>query len=270
MRDVFFEDLRRRVLKYIDDLQAQHQQELLGNLSGSELPNAFDSDSESDGENNRDEDNPSKAAQERKQERIKQHLEEKWSFPEIPGRMTPPAAVEFEFMKALISILMLDDVVTEQVEALRDRMCQKLKLSSFLHGLSFESPCFPLILRNVTCPWCCVASHVDVTSHPTKAPGLWVCQHCNRYYDKDAMQARLVDLLHSIVQAWQSQEIVCKKCRGLQTTKMQTFCECFGRYRLRFTDKDFRLVLRVLGSLTGPHDLPWLQQTIDMYKFTVK
>eukprot|EP00930_Biecheleria_cincta_P017416 TRINITY_DN1385_c0_g1_i1.p1 TRINITY_DN1385_c0_g1~~TRINITY_DN1385_c0_g1_i1.p1 ORF type:complete len:2608 (-),score=472.89 TRINITY_DN1385_c0_g1_i1:198-7172(-) len=272
VRDVFFEDLRRRVLKYIDDLQTQHQNEMSGNFGGTELLDAFNSDSESEDEEetNRGEDSVNEAAQARKQQRIKQHLEEKWSFPEIPGRMSPPAAVEFEFMKALISILMLDEVVIDQVEALRDRMCQKLKMSSFLHGLSFESPCFPLILRNVTCPWCCVASHVDVTSHPANAPGLWVCQNCNKYYDKDAMQARLVDLLHSIVQAWQSQEVVCKKCKGLRTAKMQNFCECFGRYQLRFTDKDFRLVVKVLGTLTGPHDLPWLRQTIDLYKLAVQ
>jgi len=219
-----------------------------------------DSEEEDDG----DDDNLH-AKHARKQERLRRHLEQKWSFPEVPGRKAPPSSVDFEFMRALIQILMLEECIVDQVQSLRDKMCQKLRVSAFSHGLDFESPCFPLILRDVTCPWCCVASHVDVTSHLSKGPGLWVCVHCERNYDKDGMQARLVELLQSAVQAWQSQEITCKKCRGLRTAQMQTFCECFGRYQVRFDAKDFRLVLRVLRSLTGPHDLPWLREMLELY-----
>ena len=71
-----------------------------------------------------------------------------------------------------------------QVDQLRDAMCQVVRVSSFQHGLDFESSAFPLILRDVSCQKCCAASHVDVTSHPTRGPGLWVCGRCNSNYDK--------------------------------------------------------------------------------------
>merc|ERR1712086_807238 len=126
-------------------------------------------------------------------------------------------------MRSLIQIFELEDWLKEETMALRDRLCQKLGLSNFT-SVSFKNPCFPMLLRDLPCPWCCVASHVDVTSHPSRGPGLWVCLHCDRLYDKDAVQARLVSTFESIVQAWQSQEITCLKCRRLNTTQIQTFC----------------------------------------------
>jgi len=263
----FFEDLRRRVLHYLDELQAQQQRELPGGLKGQSTrlmaPALGGELSESSGGES-DEDEP--AAQERKAERLRRHVERKWSFPDIPGRRAPPNSVEFEFMRSLIQIFQLEEWLGDQALALRDRMCQKLRLSTFAASAAFESPCFPLILRDLTCPWCCVASHVDVTSHATRGPGLWVCQNCERLYDKDAVQARLVGLFESQIQAWQSQEIVCTKCRRLKTTQMQNFCECYGRFTGRFTAGDFLLVVRVLRSLVVPHDLPWLGEVLDMHE----
>ncbi|CAK0862583.1 unnamed protein product [Prorocentrum cordatum] len=113
-------------------------------------------------------------------------------------------------------------------------------------------------------PWCSVASPVDVTSHHAKGPGLWVCPSCDHLYDKEAIQSRLVGLLESVVQAWQSQEISCKKCKRLKPSRMQTHCECFGRFEVNFTEEDFELVLHVLRSLCAPHDLPSLQEALDL------
>jgi hypothetical protein len=260
VQDVFFEELRRRILRYLDELQVQQQREreLGGSSSAAAIAEGLLA---SDSEDEAGDDDEREA---RRTERLRKHLEQKWSFPDIPGRRAPPASVDFEFMRAIIQILMLEECILDQVQALRDRMCQKLRVSSFQHGLGFESPCFPLILRDVTCQWCYVASHVDVMSHVTKGPGLWVCTHCNRNYDKDAMQARLVELLQNIVQAWQSQEIICIKCQGFRTAHIQNFCDCFGRFQVKFNAADFRLVLRVMRSLTGPHDLPWLNEMLDL------
>jgi len=267
IKETFFGDIRRRILKYLDDIQVQQQREIPKGLAETTRDTRDDdeggSDSDEDGECV-DPDDP--VAQERKAERLRRHLEQKWSFPDVPGRRAAPDSVELEFMRALITIFTLEDTLTDEVHRLRERMCQKLRMSSFGSASStFESPCFPLILRDVACPWCCVASHVDVTSHPSRGPGLWVCHNCERLYDKDAVQARLVDMLENVAQAWQSQEIHCKKCRRLRTAHLQTFCECFGRFEVRFKAADFRMVLQVLRSLVVPHDLPWLGEMVRHY-----
>jgi hypothetical protein len=263
----FFTDLRRRVLVYIDEMQAQQQQEAVS-LSGDSKQqqrlsdmagNASESSEDEDGEE------PGPAMEARKAERLRRHLEQKWSFPDTPGRCFPPESVEFEFMRSLIQIFELEDWLKEETMEFRDRLCKKLGLSNFT-STSFKNPCFPMLLRDLPCPWCCVASHVDVTSHPSRGPGLWVCLHCDRLYDKDAVQARLVSTFESIVQAWQSQEITCLKCRRLNTTQIQTFCSCFGRFRLRFNGADFRLLFRVLKSLVLPHDMPWLGEVLEMHE----
>eukprot|EP00933_Yihiella_yeosuensis_P038125 TRINITY_DN32083_c0_g1_i1.p1 TRINITY_DN32083_c0_g1~~TRINITY_DN32083_c0_g1_i1.p1 ORF type:complete len:1712 (+),score=398.84 TRINITY_DN32083_c0_g1_i1:592-5136(+) len=266
VKSEFFEGLRRRVLRYQDELQAQKEREVPSGGAASSTGMAegiLGSDSEEE-DDDMDEDER-QAAKARRQERLRKHLKEKWDFPDIPGRKAPPETVDVEFMRAIVQVFMLEECIADEVSALRDRMCQKSRVSSFKHGLKYQSPCFPLILRDVTCPWCQVSSHIDITSHTYKGPGLWECCHCERCYDKDTIQAQLVDLLHTIVQAWQSQEINCRKCKGLREAKLQTFCECFGRFQVRFSDSDFRMVLRVLRSLTGTHDLPWLKEMLDIY-----
>lgn len=266
LRGEFFDDLRRRVLSYLDELQVQQQRELPGGVVV-EHPDPRSKPVNPDGsDSSEDEDADGPVARARKAEQLRRHLEQKWSFPDIPGRRSAPGAVDLEFMRALIQIFQLEECLEDQVMALRDRMCQKISVSSFNLGLAFENPCFPLILRDVTCPWCCVATHVDVMSHPTRGPGLWICPNCDRLYDRDGMQARLVGLLESVVQAWQSQEITCRKCRRLKTSRLQTFCECFGRFEERFSAVDFQMILRVLRTLVAPHDLPWLSEMLDFHE----
>jgi hypothetical protein len=255
----FFLGLKHRMLKYIDDLQAQHQRELPGGLHmDTVLPGpAEDSDSG-------DEDGPQSA--ERKAERRRRHLEQKWSFPVLPGRRTIPGSLDFEFMRTLVQVLQLEDCLSEEVYFLRDEICKKIKMSNFSAGIAFENPCFPLILRDVCCPWCCSSLHIDITSHPYVKPGHWLCKNCQKTYDKDAVQARLVEMLETVIQAWQSQEITCKKCKHLQSTLMQSSCECFGRFQARFNVDDFHLVFKILQSLVVPHQLSWLGEMLDLYK----
>jgi DNA polymerase epsilon subunit 1 len=248
-------------------LQAQQQNEVPGGLSGDSV---FAHESESEGS---DDELDEQRADERKAARTRRHLEQKWSFPLMPGRRLPAKSLDLEFMKALVQVLSLEECLAEQVYGLRERICQKLKVSSFGKGIAFENPCFPLILRDVVCPWCSATAHIDITSHPTKlqdsgrhVPGQWICLHCKKAYDKDAVQARLVDLLETVVQAWQSQEITCRKCHRLRQSLMQTTCECFGLFQARFKVEDYKLVLRILRSLVVAHDLPWLGETLDVYE----
>eukprot|EP00445_Apocalathium_hangoei_P088550 CAMPEP_0204203814 /NCGR_PEP_ID=MMETSP0361-20130328/69199_1 /ASSEMBLY_ACC=CAM_ASM_000343 /TAXON_ID=268821 /ORGANISM="Scrippsiella Hangoei, Strain SHTV-5" /LENGTH=970 /DNA_ID=CAMNT_0051166833 /DNA_START=29 /DNA_END=2936 /DNA_ORIENTATION=- len=227
----FFSDLRRRVLHYMEVMQMQQQRELPGNFGDSKQ--TFEAD-EDFGDSSEDEQHGTQDRQLRKAERLRRHLEAKWSFPEIPGRRAVPGSIEMEFMRALIQIFQLEETLADQVVALRERMCQKLRLSAFgVAANVFENPCFPLVLRDVVCPWCHTASHVDVTSHASRGPGLWTCTNCERFYEKDVMQGMLVALLENVVQAWQAAGGLLQEVQGLQ--------------ELPHPD-----VLRLLRSLPGP------------------
>eukprot|EP00434_Breviolum_minutum_P026032 symbB.v1.2.023011.t1/scaffold2079.1/size90222/4 len=265
IKTTWFQETRKQMIDYVSDLQARRLKELSQELRDLDLLPGEESEAEDDIIPGRDAEDPHAIAI-RRQQRLRQQLEKKWSFPDIPGRRGAPGAIDIECMRAIIQIYKLDDSLSDEVDHLRDAMCEIVRVSSFQHGLDFDSPAFPLILRDVSCQRCCEASHVDVTSHPTRGPGLWVCTRCDQSYDKDAMQARLVDLLHSIIQAWQSQEVVCKKCRGLRSAQMQQFCECFGRFEESFKVTEFHQLMQVLRSLTEPHDLPWLRESLDFYE----
>lgn len=265
----FWDNLRQRVLNYVEELQVQYQRETHEAEEAARAAAAggrAEEEEESEDEENPEGHGNGTRARPLTGERLKRHVEDKWAFPDMPGRREPPGSVSVEFMRALIQIFQVEEWLTDEVPALRDRICQKIRVSSFGASMQFETPCFPLILRDVTCPWCFKASNVDVTSHPFDAPGLWACPSCDKLYDKDAMQAELVGLFESVVQAWHSQEITCSKCKKLQTSKIQHVCECFGRFENRFKAEDFNLVLRVLRSVAIKHDLPWLSGMLDMHE----
>jgi len=263
----WFHELRLRVLRYFDELQRQQAEEQPDTKEGPDtLDDWSDPDESADEYEDADGHERKETAAERKQRRVRQHLLEKWSFPKVPGRRQPPGPVDLEFMKALIQIFQLEDYLTDQVYALRDRLCQKMKMSSFGKGITYESPNFPIIVRDAICPRCCVACNVDVTSHPYKGPGLWTCLNCKSHYEKDVMEAQLVGIMNSLVEAWQAQEVRCTSCYRIRTCKLQTFCECYGVFKLRYSADDFRLIFRILQSLVGPHDLQWLGQVLSMYE----
>lgn len=116
IKETFFGDIRRRILKYLDDIQVQQQREIPKGLAETTRDTRDDdeggSDSDEDGECV-DPDDP--VAQERKAERLRRHLEQKWSFPDVPGRRAAPDSVELEFMRALITIFTLEDTLTDEV-----------------------------------------------------------------------------------------------------------------------------------------------------------
>lgn len=272
----FFPEMRRRVLEYFDVLQAQLSRErgIVDRAAGSRSRSTIWHQMQGETEENTlevgldDEDNEGLAMKRASED--PSYIQEKWTFPEVPGRRAAPGSPDLELMKALVQVFQLEECLGEQVTGLRDKLCQKLRISSFTKGLEFESPCFPLVLRDVVCRRCCSASHVDVTSHESRGPGLWVCQHCGQLYEKDALQAQLVSTLEAVVQAWQAQELQCKKCRRLKTSNILVYCDCFGKFQTKFSLEDCRLVLRIMRSLVEPHDLHWLGEMLDSYEMIVQ
>ncbi|CAE8587435.1 unnamed protein product, partial [Polarella glacialis] len=202
----------------------------------------------------------------------------------------PPSSVDFEFMRAqasskglaqselnaLIQILMLEECIVDQATC-----------------LDFESPCFPLILRlaetsRIVSPVCvhCERNYdkeSDEASTKGEGKGKLKDRSCpnvhldtriaeesvrfNRakssYSAKDGMQARLVELLQSAVQAWQSQEITCKKYAivFMRTVSRFSCANISGAedYALR----KCRPSASALADIR--HDLPWLREMLELY-----
>lgn len=47
-------------------------------------------------------------------------------------------------------------------------------------------------------------------------------------YDKEAIEGRLVETAHLVVYAWQTQQVICKKCRRAKHANLSKFCKCSG------------------------------------------
>ena len=169
----------------------------------------------------------------------------------------------------------------------------------------------------------------------------WVCQFCHSCFDKDMMEARLVDLMETTYtyeissnllskvwkrftkmlfqsfrefpffflhrnlmyanSAWASQEYHCNKCKESRkvctssisftifqiflyrlivspfrsdvnskfrfgnNTGMNTTCSCSGQYVGRLDKNDLLQVIGVLRGIAKPHNLAWLNESLDNY-----
>eukprot|EP00746_Dinoflagellata_sp_MGD_P145157 gnl/MRDRNA2_/MRDRNA2_77802_c0_seq1.p1 gnl/MRDRNA2_/MRDRNA2_77802_c0~~gnl/MRDRNA2_/MRDRNA2_77802_c0_seq1.p1 ORF type:complete len:2564 (-),score=510.18 gnl/MRDRNA2_/MRDRNA2_77802_c0_seq1:8-7699(-) len=260
----FFGQLCSRAIRYLEEMQIQQQNETPGSadqMLDDELLKEEDDSDGSDVEGVQIED---KAY--RRRERLRRHLQEKWSFPNPPGKYRESSTVGIEFMKTLLKVFQLDAMLKHENTVLQDKMCAKMSVSTFEDRVNFKTLRFPIILHDVPCKNCSATSQVDVTAHATRGPGLWVCENCNLLYEKEAMEARLVATLESCVQAWQAQEVMCKRCSRLRTSNLLNFCDCYGTFRTRFDKEDLRIVISVMRSVSQAQDLTWLNETVDTYE----
>lgn len=264
IQTVFFPQLHSRMIKYLEDMQIQQQNETPGSADQVLDDDLLKDNSDSEGSDEDDIQIEDKAY--RRRERLRRFLQEKWAFPTPPGKYRESSTVGIEFMKMLLKVFRLDSMLKNENNVLLDKMCAKMSISTFDDRISFKTPRFPIVLRDVSCVFCSSTSQVDVTAHPSRGPGLWVCDTCNFLYDKETMQARLVATLESCVQAWQAQEVVCKRCMRLRTSNLLNFCDCYGTFRTRFDKEELRVVFSVMRSVAKAHDLMWLHETVDTYE----
>ncbi|KAF4670954.1 hypothetical protein FOL47_001752 [Perkinsus chesapeaki] len=222
-----------------------------------------------------------------RKERLEKRLQQcvmKWEFP-MQAAAARAAANEsrhvgrakfsddpvLEFVKCLTHVLGLDSSnaqIADLVHSIRNDLIQLLRKNVFSEEAQYSSP-IPLIraatLTDVLCYKCHRTSNIDVNTSPTKEPGIWECPSCQQSYDKDAIEGRLVESAHLVVYAWQTQQIICGKCRRAKHANLSKFCKCSGDWVCRISREEAVMALKSLHSVALVQQLPWLTETTDLY-----
>ena len=254
--------IRKKLYSFISEVEGKRQNDLV-------LINAAMEDDEEEEAVNSDESDFEDPPDVRRKRRINE-LRAKWEFPQLPGVVFPEAtkglspAVEFaKYIWEILALERIDVRAVEEIAAMRNDLLKFFRVSPFSKAAEFANP-----IKNkckvvhVCCTRCGETSAaVDVVSGPFQGPGLWECTLCGGVFDRDMMESRLVDIVNTVVQGWQTQTLHCEKCKTAKTRLLSKYCDCSGKYATRIEKPGAIELVTTIQSVALAHDLLWLQDS---------
>ncbi|KAJ2391001.1 DNA polymerase epsilon catalytic subunit [Coemansia sp. RSA 2603] len=187
-------------------------------------------------------------------------------FPKLPGshlarHPATPQAVALEFVKFTTRVFALDRPAGNFVRILRRNLLQLLEVGEFSPAAEFHDPCARLVLPRVVCDHCTFARDMDFCRDADLLPnaGVWACLACGAAYDRRAVEERLVEQLHRALAVFQTQDLVCARCRLMKRDNFSLQCtECAGAYRHTVDPREIRALLDVYADVAAMNGLDML------------
>ncbi|KAJ2653591.1 DNA polymerase epsilon catalytic subunit [Coemansia sp. RSA 1250] len=171
-------------------------------------------------------------------------------FPQLPGSKLyhegSSADAALEFVKYVTTIFALDMPATNFVRIMRRNLLALLEIGEFAQESQFTNPCERLVLPRVVCDFCNFSRDMDFCRDadllPVQqqtpdgtlrlVPSEWLCLGCNSAYDSERIEERLIEQLQSMLLTYQTQDLVCSKCRLMKQDNFSLQCvDCAGSYK---------------------------------------
>ncbi|PIA19573.1 DUF1744-domain-containing protein [Coemansia reversa NRRL 1564] len=195
-------------------------------------------------------------------------------FPQLPGsqlfrdRRANPA---LEFVKYIATVFGLDVPATNFVRIMRRNLLALLEIGEFAPESEFVNPCERLVLSRVVCDFCNFCRDMDFCRDADLLPVLqddgtvagspeWLCLGCGCAYDRLRIEERLVEQLHVAILAYQSQDLICAKCRLMKQDNFSLQCaSCAGSYKTTIDPGAIRTQISVYMDVAVLNHLTMLQ-----------
>lgn len=153
-----------------------------------------------------------------------------------------------------------------------------MKVAVFESRCSDPAPSF--VLHDVICDFCAHPHNLDLLRDAHIINHSWECTHCSHRYNKMAIEAELVEKTYQMSYAYQSQDLVCVKCKLVkvsifdsafcvlnmkseQAENLSEFCpHCSGTFVLRFGEDELRDKLATMALIASFHQMQWLETVV--------
>lgn len=209
-------------------------------------------------------------------------LTERWSSPDLPGRVTSAANARnpaLEFVKSVMAVLALSNSIAgDEVDILRRNLLQMLGVGSFSQEAQWRQPVEPFKLPLVICTYCCEERTLDLCrdgdilaagestgdDSNSVGGGVWPCSSCSNPLQKDQIEARCVSIASSYLSSFVLQDLRCGKCGAIRETDCQPQCSgCSGPWTLTVQRPETKRKLRNLLSIAKYHRLAMLGDAVE-------
>lgn len=210
-------------------------------------------------------------------EMLHPELASDYAFPILPGVLVDPNEGKrnpaLELVKLLMQVLSLSKNTTLESRLLRRELLALFEVREFSKEGRFENPSTSLKFPELTCNACCLIRDLDLCrdedvlpdpgADGNKVPKAWRCPFCQTEYHRLAQEEILIGQVHGLVVEWQTQDLKCSKCGGLQVSEFIEHCSCSGTWVATVDVKGVEKKLRVLESAAKFHGLQLLENIVD-------
>jgi len=198
-------------------------------------------------------------------------------FPILPGVLADPNRNDrnavLELVKSLIQVLGLSKETALETHLLRRDLLALFDVREFSKEGRFENPSASLKLPELSCGACCLIRDLDLCRDEdvlpgselegTTSPKAWRCLYCETEYDRLPQEETLIGQIHGMIVAWQTQDLKCSKCGGLQVNEFMEHCSCSGIWVETLDRREMEKKLRVMASAAKFHGLKLLAGVAD-------
>ena len=164
----------------------------------------------------------------------------------------------------MTAVMALDEEVSSEVQLLKRNLLRRVDTKEFAPAATFSNPCRSFVLPDVICQFCHISRDIDLCRDALLVQGVvWACPECHHDYDKSAIEAQLVQELMRRSLAFQTQDLVCLKCKQVKADSLQELCSCSGRFSCRLSSSDVNGLRATLKSIAMHHGMDWLLSSIE-------
>ncbi|KAF0723385.1 hypothetical protein Ae201684_017725 [Aphanomyces euteiches] len=192
------------------------------------------------------------------------------TFPILAGSHLPWSHAALELVKCVTHVWSLDASITSTVHVLKRTLLKTLNISEFSDEAKFINPSKSFVLPDIICAHCNVCRNVDLCREPglmednSEDKLAWQCPRCFEPYDLDALEHRLVHVVHSQYSLpYQLRDVVCVRCRLPNETNLNTLCTCTGALDLEKEDPEIDEVFRIVHHLAVHQKFSFLLESME-------
>lgn len=183
-----------------------------------------------------------------------------WTFPVLPGSHLPVTNPVLQLVKSITQVLSLDKTITLEARLLRKELLSQFEIREFSADGAFVNPSTSLVIRQLSCPECCLPRDIDLCRDGDVIPAdaaagsrtLTVhCRNCDALFDRLGIEERLLAEVQRRVLEWVTQDLKCVKCARIRANDFMEHCSCAGEWVTSVDREEVRKGLGVYKAVAG-------------------
>ncbi|KAL8927136.1 MAG: hypothetical protein Q9208_002520 [Pyrenodesmia sp. 3 TL-2023] len=178
--------------------------------------------------------------------------------------------------KALMHIFSLDKTIALEVRLLRKDVLAFFDIKEFSPQARFDNPSSTLKLEQVVCEQCTMTRDLDLCrdedlmpDSPNGPKGVpwnkkaWTCSTCGHEYPPIPLEEKLIGRVQKMLVQWQTQDLICTKCKRMRVNELMEHCGCGGRWEGTISRENVGRELKVLERASAVYEMRMLGTVVE-------
>lgn len=180
-----------------------------------------------------------------------------------PSLLSQGQSPALQFVSSVCHVLELHKQNAEAVYNLKRDLLKLIQVDAFAPEAEFRDPAPTFVLQDVICEYCTFAHNLNLLRDALLVAHRWECSRCGHSYDKAQIEITLVDMAYALSYAYQSQDMICSKCKLVKEENLSDICRnCSGVFVCRLGAAEFSKKLATMQTIATFHSMLWLDSVV--------